>query len=184
MAFPNDMSRITAALSKLESSNSADYDDSPKEAARALVRRTVTFATTSVLANGSNAVVANAAPSIRAISNGRVIGAYFIPQSTATAANADNATIAVKTVYANGVVNATLASQTTNTSGNGGTGNLVAGVAVSLTVATANSGDDARFAKGVIIGPSVSQNGSGVAMPAGTVVVDIELEGIASDYAV
>lgn len=184
MAYPNDASRIASGLSKLEGSNSADYDSTPKDAARVLIRRTIQFSTTSVFANGTNAVVANAAPSWRALANGRVLGAYFIPQGTATAANADNATIAVKTVYANGVVNATLASKTTNTTGNSGTGNLVAGVAVSLTVATANGGDDARFAKGIVIGPSISQNGSGVAMPAGTIQVDIELEGVASDYAV
>lgn len=184
MAYPNDASRIVQGLSKLEGSNSADYDSTPKEAARTLIRRTIEFATTAVNANGSNAVVANAAPSWRALANGRVLGAYFIPQGTATAANANNATIAVKTVYANGVVNASLASQTTNTIGNGGTGNLVAGVAAELTVATANNGDDARFAKGTVIGPSISQNSSGVAMPAGTIQVDIELEGIASDYPV
>jgi len=181
MAFPNDLTKITAALASLEGSNSADYTDSPKEAARVLIRRQYTFQVASTLANAADAVLANAAPAVRAISDGRVLGAYFIPKGTATAANANNATIAVKTIYANGVVNASLATQTTNTSANGGTGNLVAGVPVELTVA---SGDSARFDAGEVFAPAVSQNASGVAMPAGTVVVDVELEGIASDYAV
>jgi len=182
MAFPNDMSRITGALSKLEGS-STEYTD-VRQAARTLIRRTVRFQTTAVNANGSNAIVANAADSEKMIANGRVLGAVFIPRATATAAGADNAVIAVKSLHANGAVNATLATQTTNTTANGGTGNLSVGVAVSLTVATANGGDDARFTKGTIIGPSVSMAGSGVALGAGTICVDVELEGPADGYSV
>ena len=40
MAFPNDMSRIASALSKLEGSNSGEYDGSVPKAARQIIRRT------------------------------------------------------------------------------------------------------------------------------------------------
>lgn len=182
MAYPNDMSRIAGALSRIEGSNSSEYDTTPKDAARTLIRRTVRFETASVHANGANAVAPNAGPAERMIANGRVLGAYFIPRVAATAAGADNAVMAVKTLHANGATAATLATQTTNTTANGGTGSLVVGVPVSLTVATANSGDDARFTKGTVVGVTVTQAGNGVAMGAGTFVVDIELEGNASDY--
>jgi hypothetical protein len=178
MAYPNDMSRIVQGLSKLEAPN-PDYTGSPKNAARALIRRSICFSTASVNANGSNAIRANAAASQRMMANGRVLGAYFIPQGTATAATANNANMKVSTVYANGVVNTVLASLTTNTTANGGSGDLAAGVAITLTVTDlANS----RFTKGTVIGPEITQNSSGVAMPAGTIQVDFELEGTASDY--
>lgn len=181
MAIPNDMIRITKGLSKLEGS-ADDYDDDQKIAARTLIRQTIHFETASVLANGADVVAPNAGQSQRMYANGRVLGAYFIPRVAATAAGPHNATMAVKSLHANGVTNATLATQTTNTTANGGTGNLVVGVPAELTVATANGGDDARFTKGTVIGVTVTQNSNGVAMGAGTFVVDIELEGPASDY--
>ena len=183
MAFPNDMSRITGALSKLEGS-STEYDGDPKIAARTLIRRTLKFETAAVNANGNNVVAPNAGPAERVFANGRVLAAYFIPRVAATAAGADNAIMAVKTLHANGATNATLATQTTNTSANGGTGSLVVGVPAALTVSSANNGDDARFTKGTTIGVTVAQAGNGVAMGAGTFVVYVELEGAASDYAV
>lgn len=182
MAIPNDMTRIASALSKLEGSNSAEYTTTPKDAARTLIRRTMRFETAAVNANGNNVVAPNAGPAERMIANGRILGAYFVPRVAATAAGADNAIMAVKTLHANGATNATLATQTTNTTANGGTGSLVVGVPVSLTVATANSGNDARFTKGTVVGVTVAMAGNGVAMGAGTFVVDYELEGNASDY--
>lgn len=180
MPLPNDMSRIVKGLSKLEGS-SDEYDDDIKLAARTLIRRTFRIETASVLANGADVVAPNAAPVERMIANGRVLGAYFIPRVAATAAGPNNATMAVKSLYANGLTAVTLASQTTNTSANSGTGNLVVGVAAELTVTDIAN---ARFTKGTLIGATVTQNSSGVAMGAGTFVVDVELEGAATDYPV
>jgi hypothetical protein len=179
MAIPNDMIRITKGLSKLEGSNSEDYDGDPKLAARTLIRRSFRIETAAVNANGSNTVAPNAAPVERMIANGRVLGVYFTPRLAATAAGADNAVLAVKSLHANGATAVTLATQTTNTTANGGTGSLVVGVPVELTVTDLAN---ATFTKGTIIGATVTMAGNGVAMGAGTYQVDVELEGPASDY--
>jgi hypothetical protein len=171
--LPNDMTRIVGEMSKLAGS-SPDYTGNPKLAAITLIRDSILLPTASVLANGSNNIVPNAAANRRMLCNGRILGASFMPQGAVAAAGPNNATIAVKTIFANGVVNLTVASATTNTSGaNGGTGNLVAGVATPLTVTDlANT----RFTAGTVIGPSIVQNASGVAIPAGTLQVDVEWE--------
>ncbi len=178
MAYPNDMSRIAHGLSKLESS-SDEYDGDPRDAARTLIRRTYTIEVASVLANGSNAVAPHAAPQVRMIANGRMLGAYFLPRVAATAAGADNAVMSVKSIHANGATAVTLATQTTNTTANGGSGNVAPGVAVELTVTDlANS----RFTQGTIVSATTTMAGNGVAMGAGTYVFDVELEGAATDY--
>ena len=179
----NDMRRVATGLVRLEGS-SGEYDGSVKDAAVTLIRRTFKFATAAVNANASNALLPNATVGQeRMIANGRVLGAYFIPTANVTAAGGDNATIAVSKLHAaNGVAQTpALASVTSNTTANGGTGNMVLGVAKSLTVA---NGANARFSKGEVLAPYLSQNASGVALPTGTLVVDVELEGAATDYPV
>lgn len=179
MSRYNDMRRITDGLSKLEGS-SDQYDNSPKLAAITLARRSITFSTAALNANASNVVAANAGAQARVMANARVLGAYFLPAGTATANNTNNAQIEVVKLQANGVAaSVALAAANTALTSAGGTGSLVAGTAVSLTVA---SGANARVTKGTIIAPKLTQNASGVALPAGTIHVDIELEGPASDY--
>jgi hypothetical protein len=125
-------------------------------------------------ANASNAILANASLSQwRAPGNGRVVSAHFIAALAATAAGGNNATIAAIKLHANGFSNIATASQTTNTSANGGTGNLVIGVPAALTV---TDKANARFTRGTVIAPQVSMNSSGVAMGAGTLELVVELE--------
>lgn len=175
----NDMRRISGALSNLEGS-SDQYDTSAKLAAVTIIRQTHRFAVPALNANASNVVAANASPQIRAIANGRVLGAYFLPTAAAVAHASNNAQIGVVQLYANGSPKATaLATANTAPTANGGVGSLAAGTAVALTVA---SGANARFTKGTVIAPQLTQNASGVALAAGTVQIDIELEGPASDY--
>ena len=176
----NDMRRIVTGLTRIENS-SPEYDGSKKDAAVTLIRRTLKFATAALNANASNLVAPNATTSQeRAIANGRVLGAIFLPTANVTAAGGDNGTVALAKLHANGVTaTPALASATSNTSANGGTGNLVIGVGATLTVA---DGANARFTKGQILAPELTQNASGVALPTGTLVVDVELEGPADDY--
>jgi hypothetical protein len=179
MSRHNDARRIADALSKLEGS-SDQYDGSPKLAAVTLIRRSVFFETASLLANAADVVAANAGAQRRIMANARVLGVYFHPKGTATANATNNAQIEVVQLQANGVAaSVALAAANTAPTANGGTGSLVAGTAVELTVA---SGANGRVAKGTTIAPKLTQNSSGVALPAGTITVDIELEGAATDY--
>jgi hypothetical protein len=180
MSRHNDMRRIIGALSNIESS-SPDYDGDPKDAAVTLIRRSIMFSTAALNANASNVVAANASPDMhRAIANGRVIGGYFLPTANVTAHAANNAQIGVVKLQANGVPVATaLITANTAPTANGGVGSLVLGVGVELTPGT---GANARFTKGQIIAPQLTQNSAGVAMPVGTIQIDVELEGPASDY--
>jgi hypothetical protein len=117
------------------------------------------------------------------LANGRVLGAKFLPTANVVAAGGNNANIGVAKLDANGATVATaLASANTNTSANGGTGNITMGVGASLTVANGNHGADARFTRGTVLAPLFAQNASGVALPVGTLQVDIELEGPADGY--
>jgi hypothetical protein len=179
MSRYNDARRIVDGLAKLEGS-SDQFDGSPKLAAVTLIRRSVFFETASLLANAADVVAANAGAQRRIMANARVLGAYFHPKGTATANASNNAQIEVVQLQANGVpATVALAAANTAPTANGGTGSLVAGTAVELTVA---SGANGRVAKGTTIAPKLTQNSSGVALPAGTITVDIELEGAATDY--
>lgn len=183
MGLPNNASRIVDAIANLESS-STDYDSdsngkAKRKAARTLIRRSFSFAITAVNANGNNAIASNAAPSVRMMTAGRVLGAYLVPQGTATAAGADNAVFAVHKLDGTGNAGTSVASITTNTVANGGSGNLAKAATVTLTVTDIAN---ARFSRGALLAPNVSQNGNGVSTPAGTLQVDVELEGSADDY--
>lgn len=179
MSRHNDMRRIVDGLTNLERSSNA-YDGDPKDAAVTLIRRSISFQTAALNANASNVVAANAyAGAHRAMANGRVLGGFFTPTGAATEHTANNAQIGVVKLQANGApVAAALCTKSTAPIANSGTGNLSAGVAVALTVA---NGANARFTRGQVLAPQLTQNASGVALPAGTVQIDIELEGPA-DY--
>ena len=73
MAFPNDSSLISRGLANLEAS-ATDYTTTPNKAARSLVRKTYCIEVPGVIANGDNAIVANAAPSIYFKNAVRVMG--------------------------------------------------------------------------------------------------------------
>ncbi len=182
MAQNNDMHRIARELSRIGGS-SAEYTDSDaaKAAALTIIRRTVKIQVASVLANGSNVIVANANPNQeRATANGRVLAAWYVPTLAATEHATNNATMKAVITQANGVgTGRTVATANTNTVANGGVGTLAPGAPVALTVTDLAN---ARFVKGEVLSATVTENSSGVAMGAGVVQYLVELEGPADDF--
>lgn len=175
MALPNDMSRTCDIMAGQQASDPTFSSDSNKRAApRAMIRTTIMLTTPQTNANASNAVVANAAVCQRMLAAGRVLGAYWLSSAAITAAGGNNATIALYPLDGTGNTGGLIASQTTNTTANGGTGNFVAGQAATLTVVTANI----RYTKGTWLAGQISQNSSGVAVPTGVLCVDVEQEDV------
>lgn len=170
----NDMKRMAEALSKLEGSN-AEYTGSIPNAATTFVRRAFLLPTQQAHANGANVIAANASPyQWRAPGNGRLVTAHFIPSAAASEHVSNNANLLVVKTQANGVGAGTnVASANTAPVANGGTGTLAPGAPVSLTVVDKAN---ARFTRGQVLAPRVTQNSSGVAMAAGTIEIVVELE--------
>lgn len=94
-----------------------------------------------------------------------VVGASFVPDTNRTASDTDYATCAVK------VGSQSLGSFTTQTSGSGGTGNLVAGTGLSFTLTDEEAYPHTAGSSHINV--AVTKSGSGVALT-GTVVVLIE----------
>lgn len=181
MAYPNDASRIGDQIAALAASDRY-FTNNTKQAGRRLIRRTYQFERMAATnANGSNAILANANNVIRLPIAGRILQAYGIADTAATAAATNNATVAVIALLANGVAGNSLATITTNTSANAGTGNISVGVPFTIPAA---AGDGARYAANTVLAPQVSMNGSGVAMGKVTVVIDVEEEDVLDSYPV
>lgn len=181
MANPNDMSRLADGIGA-EHASRAEFSGTSAKAAQRLIRRTYNLGrTASVLANGADAfTAANGGYCICMPVAGRVLAVKVTASAAITAANANNATLAVAKLYANGTVAASVASQTTNTSGtNGGTGSFTAGVPVTLTAGALAA---TRYAAGTVLGVSVTQNGNGVAVTPSSWTVDVEEEDSADGY--
>jgi hypothetical protein len=175
MTFPNDSSRIARGLANLEASAN-DYTTDSKTAARSVIRKTYCITqVASVLANGADAIVANAAPSIYFKNPVRIMGVTVQNRVALTANVVNYATFALKPVSNIGVLGNTIASITTKPSANSGCGNLVAGQKFSLVVDTSNSND--RVAAGKWVGVDISQTASGVAVGATSWAIDVEEEG-------
>jgi hypothetical protein len=85
-----------------------------------------------------------------------VVGAVFVPDAARTASDTDFANFALK------VGSTTIAEFTTETSGSGGTGNLVAGTKVDLTLS--NAASNPLTAGTTILSAAVTKSGSGVAL--------------------
>ena len=180
MALPNDASRMADVLAGNAASDPA-FTNNTKRVGRRLIRRTyfLSAGTGQTNANGSNATLANANPCMRFPVAGRVLGVYATFASNATAAGGNNATISLVPLAA-GVSGTTIATQTTNTSANGGTGNIVIGVPAALTVDLANN----RYAANSTLAFQVAQNASGVAMGIGSYTIDVEEEDVLDSYPV
>ncbi len=177
MAFPNDMSRIATGLEKLEASNSS-YTANPKKAARNLIRKSYRIDSTSRLANGDDAVLANASPAIRMKNAGRVLGVNVLPRAAATKNTANYATFSVIPIAANGLAGSACASITTaNTDG----GSMVAGTTYPVTVVTTAGAD--RYTAGSWLAPLIAMTASGVAIGAASWTIDVEEEDV-DGYAV
>ncbi len=179
MTFPNDSSRIAKSLINLESGTS-DYTSTgpsgPARAAQSLIRKTYQITqVASVLANGDDAIVANAAPSIFFKNPVRVLGVTVQSRGTVTSNTANYQNFSLKPVSSVGVIGNTIATFTTKTAASGGTGNLVAGQKFSLTVDTATSND--RVAANTWVGVAIAPSGTGVAVAATSWAIDVEEEG-------
>lgn len=180
MTFPNDSSRIAQGLENLETPNAGNYTattpSGPAKAARSLIRKTFCIAqVASVLANGDDAIVANAAPSVFFKNPVRILGVTVQNRVALTSNNANYQTLALKPVSNVGVIGNTIASITTKTAASGGTGNLVAGQKFSLTVDTTTNND--RVAANTWVGVSIAPTASGVAIGATSWAIDYEEEG-------
>jgi len=179
MSFPNDSSRIARALVNLESGTS-DYTSTtrsgPEKAARSLIRKTYTITeVASVNANGDNAIVANAAPSIYFKNAVRVMGVTVKNRVALTEHTTDVQTFTIKNVSTAGVIGNTIATANTDLVVSGGVGNLDIGQSFSLTVDT--SSDNDRIAAGSWVGVAIAPSGSGVAVGATSWAIDVEEEG-------
>lgn len=182
MSRHNDMQRIADGLTRLEG-GSSEYtgtaSPNPQQmAARSLIRKTLLFACASTLANGTTAITPTNSPVQEYMEfPGRVLGVRFNPAGAAAADVTNNAQISLK--KGDGTVMATIATTTT---GAGGTGSLVAGTSVIVPKSATEA--NTRFAKGDILAPAIGQNASGVATPAGTLQVTVEMEGPIDNFAV
>lgn len=178
MAFPNDMFRIASALSKIEGSNSGEYDGSVPKAARQLIRRTFQLRKPAADAMATDTTAYTAADAVRMQRAGRILGAWVYPQSTLTAHDSNYAT--VKVVKGDGAAGAEtiMASVATTTTGSG---NWAAGVHEALTVSSTLA--NTRIAKGEVLGFSIAKAASGVVVPICCITVEIEFEGT-DDFAV
>lgn len=175
MAFPNDMSRIARGVGNLETS-ATDYANAAgaQAPARSLIRKTYLITEVpSVLANGDNAIVANAAPSVFFKQPVRIMGVTVQTRAALTANNGNYQSLSLKAVSSVGVIGNTIAIQTTKTAASGGTGNLAQGQSFSLTVDAAN----ARIAAGTWVAPAIAPTSSGVAIAATSWAIDVEEEG-------
>lgn len=171
MAFPNDMSRAAASIAKLEASN-PNFSANPKTAARNLIRKSYQIESTSVLANGDNAIVANAGPSVFFKNAVRVMGVHLQTRAALTEHVSNIQTLSLKVVSNVGVIGNTIAVQNTKPVASGGVGNLAQGQHFTLTVDAAN----ARVAANTWVGLAIAPSGSGVAIGALSWCIDVEEE--------
>ncbi len=178
MTFPNDSSRIAQGIENLETASVSYTGTAPAvaRASRSLIRKTYMIGTVpSVLANGDDAIVANAAPSVYFKNPVRVLGVTIQNRVALTSNNANYQNLSLKPISNVGVIGNTIATFTTKTAASGGTGNLVAGQKFSLTVDTATSND--RVAAGTWVGVAIAPTASGVAIGATSWAIDVEEEG-------
>lgn len=175
MSRKNDMSEFVAGLAKIEGP-STGYSGTQKPnpqayCAKTLIRRTLKFPMAAISAGGT--LARTASPYQEEMKYpGRVLGSKFIPSAAATASDTATQTI-------NLTKNATvMASLTVNVAA----GNLVAGTPKALTLSSTVA--NTRFAKGDVLGPAVAAVGAGLAIGAGTLQVEVELEGPIDDFLV
>lgn len=174
MAFPNDMSKIAGALSKLESSNSAEYTAAVPKVARQLIRRTFTLKKPAADAMATDTTAYTAAEQIYVTRAFRVLGAWIQPLSTLTAHDTNYATVQV--VKGDGAAGAEAVAASVTTKITGGSGNWVAGATEAMTVSSTAA--NTRFARGTVLSFSIAKASSGVAVPICEITVEVELEDV------
>ncbi len=175
MSFPNDSSRVARGVANLEASTN-DYTTTPNKAARSLIRKTYQISqVASVLANGDDAIVANAAPSIYFKNAVRVMGVTIQNRVAFTEHTSDIQNFSLKNVSSMGVIGNTIATANTDLVASGGVGNIDVGQSFSLVVDTAT--DNNRVAAGSWVGVAIAPAGAGVAVGATSWAIDVEEEG-------
>ncbi len=175
MALPNDMSRTTDMVAGATASN-PNFTANSKKAARNLIRKTYTLGSVaSVLANGDDAIVANAAPSVYFKNAVRVMGVTIQPRVAMVESASDIQTFSLKPISALGVIGNTIATGNTDTVASGGVGNIDVGQSFSLTVDTTY--DNNRLAAGTWVGVAIAPSGNGVVVGATSWAIDVEEEG-------
>lgn len=179
MAIPNDMTRIASGLSKVDGSNSGDYDGSVPKAARQLIRRAFKLYKPAADSMATDTTAYTAADQTYMPAAGRILGAWIQPQSTLTAHDTNYATVNVVSADNAAGSAVVMASQTTKITG--GSGNWAAGVKEALTVTSTEA--DRHFDKGDVLSFSIAKASSGVAVPICSITVYVELEGT-DDFAV
>ena len=181
MAYPNDMSRVTDELAKLGSSG-PQYTNSPKRAARRLVRHAFTLAKNAADAMAADTTAYTAAQQMVMPAACIVLGARIQPQGSATANDTNYGTVnAVKGDGAAGTA-VVAASVSTKTTGGGGSGNWVAGTTVALTPSATIA--DRRIPKGGVLSINITKTGTGVVVPAFVITIDVEEEDSDDGYGV
>ncbi len=175
MSFPNDSSRIARGLGNLEASTTG-YTTDADTAARSLIRKTYCITqVASVLANGDDAIVANASPGVFCKNAVRVLGVTVQARADLTEHTSDIQNISLKVVSAAGVIGNTIATANTDLVASGGVGNLIAGQSFSLTVDSTN--DNFRVPAGSWMNVAIAPAASGVAIGATSWAIDVEEEG-------
>lgn len=101
-----------------------------------------------------------------AVNASKLVKAYYLPGAALTADDTDYATITVSRYTAAGGSKTTIASLTTETTAGGGTDDWTAKVPVALTLSASTD-----IAAGALITYEVAKEGSGVALPAGSLVL-------------
>lgn len=172
MALPNDASRISDGVAMLEESRPG-YTGSrgPKNAARRLIRRTIVLEKAAADGAAATATTSDAAPGFVAPTDGRLLGAKFLPHAALTADPTNNATLSVDKRDGAGGAATQMATGTTTA---GGTGSFVTAVPVALTLSATLA--NLRWAKNQLVSFAISKGGTGVVVPAGSWVIDIEEE--------
>ncbi|KYG11401.1 hypothetical protein BE21_57465 [Sorangium cellulosum] len=94
-----------------------------------------------------------------------IIAAWYVPVSTLTANDTNYATLTVSTYSLGGSLVGTVVQSTTRTSGSGGTGSWTARAPVSLAITSAS------VSEGQHLEFSITKTGTGIAVPAGLLVV-------------
>ncbi len=182
MAYPNDSSRIAQGIENLETAVTTytGTDPAVRRASKSLIRKTYCITeVAAVYANGDNAIVANAAPSIYFKNPVNVLGVTIQNRTALTHSAANVQTFSLQAVSNNGVIGNTIANAVTKAVANSGTGTLAPGQKFSLTVISANS----RVMAGTFVGVAIAPSSSGVAVGATSWAIDVEEEG-ADGYAV
>lgn len=172
----NDSSLVARAITALvgaDRDKSADTRAVANAIGKSVIRSTRQLATKAA-ADGADdtATAETAAASLYFRTPFRVLGARFVPDAAAAADDTNNATININRRDGIGGAAAVAASLTTNVA----TGGLVQYQPKAFTV-SAVAGAAQGPANGILTF-SITKGGTGVVVPAGTLFVDIEEEGI------